>query len=146
MLWPLPPLILFLFVFSILFFRLSVFGCFQVPFDSGSESWPSVARSNASTSIWQWHLGKVFFSLSLSFISLILRFKKICICINIYIKQMKYIYLCIWFFFCGHLISLGSECFCGFFLSPSSFGWCIITDIIYTQIFFPPVAFFLCAI
>lgn len=25
-----------------------------------SESWPSVARSNASTSIWQWHLGKVF--------------------------------------------------------------------------------------
>lgn len=24
------------------------------------ESWPSVARSNASTSIWQWHLEKVF--------------------------------------------------------------------------------------
>lgn len=60
-----------------------------------SESWPSVARSNASTSIWQWHLGKVFI--------LIHPRQK-----YVYIKNWKGIFICvliIWFVLLVNILS-----------------------------------------
>lgn len=92
-----------------------------------SESWPSVARSNASTSIWQWHLGKVFHPRQ-----------------NMYISKSwkKFIYLCPDYLICSvgeHLSDLLAQVLLwfvfGFFFSSLFLGTLSrVSNIIYRQI------------
>lgn len=71
MLWPVLRFVIFFFLF---FFLSAIW--------QSSESWPSVAPSNASTSIWEWRLGKV---------SIWLHPRQTCV----YIKNRKGIFICV---------------------------------------------------
>lgn len=83
-----------------------------MPFDKSSESWPAVARSDASTSIRQWHLGKVFTLNSPSGQKYVYITKSIFICVFNYLIRS----------FGEHLIRyVGLSAFCDFFFLLSLF-------------------------